>query len=118
MKRVEMVQVGAEQLLLAEQAVEQAFVRVTALAATLSNMRLESNMSMGLGRDAMKSLTSSIRLLAEVREEMIDAHAHLDSVKTQIGCRTVMVGHLDKPPSDGVITQPTGLHVVTDQKTA
>ncbi len=118
MKRVEMVRVGAEQLFLAEQAVEQAFNQVTTLATSLTDMRLKSNLAIGVGRDAMKSITSSIHLLAAVREEMIDAHQHLDSVKTQIGCRTVMIGHLDKPSSDGIIAQPTGLHIVTDQKTA
>jgi len=118
MKRVEMVRVGAEQLFAAEQAVEEAFTRVTALAKSLAEMRLASNLSMGVGRDAMKSITSSIRLLAEAREEMIDAHQHLDGVKTQIGCRTVMVGHLDKPSTDGVIVPTSGLHVVDSQRTA
>ncbi len=118
MKRVEMVRVGAEQLLLAEQAVERAFSQVTALANSLADIRLKSNLSMGVGREAMKSITSSIHLLGAVREEMIDAHQHLDGVKTQLGCRTVMVGHLDKPDKDGVISELGGLRVVGGQQTA
>lgn len=118
MKRADMVRVGAEQLINAEKAVETAFSQVTALATSLSGMRLDANLSMGVGRDAMKSITSSIHLLGAVREEMIDAHQHLDTVKTQIGCRTVMVGHLDKPERDPASVPPQGLHVVSQQRSA
>ena len=118
MKRAEMARVGAEHLIQAERAVETAFSQVTALATSLTGMLLDSNLSMGVGRDAMKSITSSIHLLAAVREEMIDAHAHLDLVKTQIGCRTVMVGHLDKPEKDTPPAQSQGLHIVGEQRSA
>ncbi|BEV13155.1 hypothetical protein ATDW_36510 (plasmid) [Asticcacaulis sp. DW145] len=117
MKRVDMVREGAEQLIVAENAVEQALIEVTDLANRLSRMRLKSNLAMGVGRDAMTSVLASIEGLSKVRNEMIDAHAHLNAVKTQIGCRTVAVGHLEKPEGDGK-SSTTGLHVVGEKRSA
>ncbi|ESQ92577.1 hypothetical protein ABENE_08030 [Asticcacaulis benevestitus DSM 16100 = ATCC BAA-896] len=112
-----MAREGAEQLIVAERAVDTAFIEVTALMNLLCRRRLESNLAMSVGRDAMAKLVSSINNLQAVRDDMIDTHEHLNDVKTQIGCRTVMVGHLDKP--DGAAANATtGLHVVAGNRTA
>ena len=106
MKRVDMVRSGAKQLITAENAVESALCEVTALASTLGRMRLESDMSMVYGQEAMSALVESITLLSNARGAMIKAHGALDTVKTQMGCRTVMDGQQPKPDST------TGLVVV------
>ncbi len=97
MKRIDMVRSGAKQLITAENAVESALCEVTALASTLGRMRLESDMSMVYGQEAMSALVESITLLSNARGAMIKAHGALDTVKTQMGCRTVMDGQQPKP---------------------
>ncbi len=114
MKRVDMVRSGAKQLISAENAVETALVEVATLASSLGRMRLESDMSLMYGQDAMSALVESITLLSNARGAMIKAHGALNDVKAQMGCRTVMDGQQPKP--DGT----TGLLVVasTNQEAA
>jgi len=113
MKRVDMVRSGAKQLITAENAVENALCEVAALASSLGRMRLESDMSMVYGQEAMSALVESITLLSNARGAMIKAHGALNDVKTQMGCRTVMEGQSgDKP----VNPPPTGLLVVASAK--
>ena len=100
MKRVDMVRNGTKQLITAENAVENALCEVAALASTLGRMRLESDMSMVYGQDAMSALVESISLLSNARGAMIKAHGALNDVKSQMGCRTVMEGDTpNKPPA-------------------
>jgi len=113
MKRVDMVRVGTKELITAENAVENALCEVAALASHLGRMRLESDMSMMYGQDAMSALVESITLLSNARGAMIKAHDALSDVKTQMGCRTVMQGEAPKP-GDG--TQIPGLLVVASTK--
>ena len=115
MKRVDMVRSGTKQLITAENAVESALCEVATLASTLGRMRLESDMSLVYGQDAMSALVESIAMLSNARGAMIKAHSHLDGVKTQMGCRTVMQGSDDtgsKPTGD----PSTGLLVVASTK--
>ena len=116
MKRADMVRSGAKQLITAENAVENALSEVAALASTLGRMRLESDMSMMYGQDAMTALVESMSMLSNARGAMIKAHGALDEVKTQMGCRTVMEGTGDgsKPTTDS----PTGLLVVAAKREA
>ena len=111
MKRIEMARHGAQQLIIAENAVESALCEVTALASSLGRMRLDSNLSMVIGQDAMGALVESITLLSNARGAMIKAHGHLDGVKTQIGCGAVCVGDVDKG-NGGTAPPKTGFHVV------
>ena len=114
MKRIDMVRSGTKQLISAENAVENALSEVAALASTLGRMRLQSDMSMMYGQDAMNALVESLTMLSSARGAMIKAHSHLDQVKTQMGCRTVMEGTGDgsKPAGD----PPQGLLVVAATK--
>ncbi len=116
MKRTDMVRAGTRQLVTAENAVENALCEVMALATNLGRMRMESDMSIMYGQEAMGALVESISLLSNARGAMIKAHSHLDGVKTQMGCRTVMEGTGnpgDKPPAGD---PPTGLLVVASAK--
>jgi len=100
MKRAEMVRYGAEQLLTAENAIEMALCEATALTSSLGRMRMDAKLSMVVGQDAMGALVEAINALTNARGAMIRAHGHLDTVKTQIGCRTMMSGTMgDKPES-------------------
>ena len=113
MKRVDMVRNGTKQLIAAENAVETALCEVATLASTLGRMRLESDMSLMYGQDAMSALVESIAMLSNARGAMIKAHSHLDGVKTQMGCRTVMEGTGNgSKPGDPT----TGLLVVASAK--
>jgi hypothetical protein len=108
-----MVRSGTKQLITAENAVENALCEVAALASTLGRMRLESDMSMMYGQDAINALVESITMLSNARGAMIRAHSHLDQVKTKMGCRTVMEGGDDNSkPTD----PPSGLLVVASTK--
>jgi hypothetical protein len=120
MKRAEMARRGAEQLFQAENAVEVALCEVTALASTLGRMRLESNLSMVIGQDAMGALVETITMLSNARGAMVKAHGALDSVKTQIGCKTVASGNGDKGTGGGTTgTLPAAvLHVVSEEQSA
>ena len=113
MKRVDMVRSGAKQLISAENAVETALCEVATLASSLGRMRLESDMSLMYGQDAMSALVESITLLSSARGAMIKAHGALNDVKVQMGCRTVMEG--DAPTKPGS-TPPSGLLVVASSK--
>ena len=121
MKRVEMARRGAQQLIVAENAVEMALCEVAALTSDLGRMRLDSNLSMVIGQEAMGALVESITMLTNARGAMIKAHAHLDGVKTQIGCGAVSIGDVDKGDG-GKAPAPKGFHVVPaeqpDERTA
>ncbi|MGA9659002.1 MAG: hypothetical protein WBQ60_07890 [Asticcacaulis sp.] len=112
MKRLEMVHQGAQQLTVAENAVETALVEVSKLMSNLGEMRLASNLSPVLGQDAMQSLAESINLLSTARGKMVAAHNQLDGVKTKIGCGPIAVGVLDKGdanhiPLTGIVREKT-----------
>jgi hypothetical protein len=116
MKRAEMARRGAEQLFQAENAVEAALCEVTALASNLGRMRLESNLSMVIGQDAMGALVETITMLSNARGAMVKAHGALDDVKTRIGCGAVATGETKK--DDTALPSPSGFHVVRDGRDA
>jgi hypothetical protein len=94
MKRADIVRLGAENLITAEDAVEQALCETMTLASNLGRMRMDAKISVVVGQDAMAALSEAITALTHARGAMVRAHGHLDDVKTQIGCRTVAVGTL------------------------
>ncbi len=122
MKRVDMARRGAEQLFQAENAIEAALCEVTALTSTLGRMRLESNLSMVVGQEAMGALVETITMLSNARGAMVKAHGALDGVKTQIGCGAVSVGASDKDattPGTGTgVTGNAAFRVVRNGRTA
>ncbi len=110
MKRRDMVLEGAQQLITAENAVENALCEVAHLAGNLGRMRIDSNLSAVLGQDAMSAVAEAITLLTGARGAMVRAHGHLNDVKTKIGCGAVLDGGLqDKGDNDPVNpSNPTG----------
>lgn len=92
MKRIDMVRRGTEKLFLAENSIEQAIRDVAGLASDLSDMRLNSSLSVMHGQDAFDGLASVMTILAKARGEIITVHKALDEVKTDIGCGARMDG--------------------------
>ncbi len=118
MKRTDMVRHGAQQLVVAENAVESAICETAALVSLLGRMRMDSNLSAVVGQDVMMSLTESLGLLSNARGAMVRAHGHLDCVKTQLGCGAMAAGTSDDKL--GTAPPPTGryIHVVTENEAA
>ncbi|WP_052025078.1 hypothetical protein [Asticcacaulis sp. AC466] len=104
MKRSDMVLYGAEQLILSENAIEQALADTAGLASSLSRMRVDSRLSAVIGQDALCEVAEAITALTRARGAMVRAHGHLDAVKKQIGCGAVATGGgYQKPPGDGIV---------------
>lgn len=67
--------------------------------AHLLRLRREAGMSQIFGQSAVESLLSTIEMVGGGMVELGTLHKELDQVKTDMGCRTVMVGgESGKPP--------------------
>ncbi len=93
MKRADMVRQGAELFFQAETSLEKTLSEVMFFGHQLGQMRLDSNLSMVIAQDQFSRVGKLIGLLTEARSEMVDLHGSLDSLRTQLGCRTVAVGN-------------------------
>lgn len=105
MKRSDMVTAGADRLFATEDAVDKALSETGELLATLTRLRITGNISGTFGQKALDAIVSGAAALTTARSHFVSAHSHLDEVKTQLGCRTFMIGTLQpKPPigTDGV----------------
>ncbi|GGZ39225.1 hypothetical protein [Asticcacaulis endophyticus] len=100
MKKADMARAGAAELFVFEHAIEDALSKGGDLIGTLSRLRIDGNLSITIGQDAINEVVNAIQAVAKARQAIVAAHAHLDTVKTQIGCRTVAVGTYDKPEDD------------------
>ncbi len=108
LKRTEMVHRGSQLLTTAEASIDQALVDTTHLVAGLSAMRLDSNLSAVIGQDAFNALAEAVGLLTKARGATVSAHAHLDDVKTRIGCGAVATGGIYDKGGETPINPPTG----------
>ena len=99
MKRSDIVIAGADRLFATENAVDTALSESGELLATITRLRVTSNVSGTFGQDAITAIMDGAAALSEARGHFIRAHGHLDLVKTQLGCRTTALGTLQpKPP--------------------
>ena len=103
-----MARKGAEQLFAAEAAIDRALSETASLAGLLPALRLDSGLSAVVGQDAIADVTRAISALAEARGAIVNSHGALNTVKDQIGCRTVSFGANDKPGE----TPPQGLYEI------
>ena len=115
MKRSEAALAGAQQLIKAENAIDGALREAGALVTLLPSLRLEAGLSALHGPTVMHEIGDAIMALANARGALIKAHASLDTVRDQIGCRTRGAGELDKPPE---VTRPTGLVIAGGREAA
>jgi hypothetical protein len=98
MKRIDAARAGAQKLMRAEAAIDAALRETAELMGLLPTLRLEANLSAVLGQDAVDEIGETLRHILAARRTIIRAHADLQMVREQIGCRTVSVGEMDKPP--------------------
>ncbi len=112
MKRTEMVDAGADRLFATEDAVDKALSETGELLATLMRLRVTGNVSGTFGQNAVDAIVNGAAALSTARNHFIQVHGHLDLIKTQLGCRTHMIGTLQpKPPigTDSDVPEDTGV---------
>ena len=111
MKRKIVAHKVADQLFVAELAIDRALSETARLTSMLSDARVEAGLSAVVGQSVMDRTCASIVMLANGRRELVEAHGHLSDVKNQIGLRAVAIGGMDKPeenapPPSGELDQP------------
>ncbi|MEQ1766358.1 MAG: hypothetical protein ABL859_02925 [Methylotenera sp.] len=108
-QRVAAAQKIATDLHAAEDAIDQAIIKLAQLASTLPIARIETNMSAVVGQDAVSKVTQAVAAAGQVRQMVTDAHAALSETQRQVGLGERMFGAgMDKPrgqvvPSDAPI---------------
>ena len=84
----------------AENAIDQAIVKIAKLAATLPIARIDTNMSAIVGQEAVAKVTQAVAAAGQVRQMMTEAHYALGETQKQVGLGTRMFGAgVNKPPS-------------------
>ena len=105
----------ADQLFVAEKAIEAALKETAQLAVMLPDARIEANVSAVVGQAAFEGASGAIALLTQARRSIIDTHHGLAEVRDQIGMGAVAFGPTDKPeenpprePRVGLVTRLAG----------
>lgn len=97
-QRVAAAQKIATDLHAAEDAIDQAIIKLAQLASTLPIARIETNMSAVVGQDAVSKVTQAVAAAGQVRQMVTDAHAALSETQRQVGLGERMFGAgMDKP---------------------
>lgn len=94
----------------AEQAIDEAIIKIARLAATLPAARFDTNMSAIVGQDAVAKVTQAVAIAGNVRQMLTDAHVALSETQKQVGLGARMLGAgMNKPPS-AALSQPGNLN--------
>jgi dGTP triphosphohydrolase len=102
-QRVAAAQKIATDLHAAEDAIDQAIIKLAQLASTLPIARIETNMSAVVGQDAVSKVTQAVAAAGQVRQMVTDAHAALSETQRQVGLGERMFGAgMDKPRGQAV----------------
>lgn len=96
MKRTEAARAGAEKLMRAEAAIDAALRETAELMGLLPSLRLETRLSAVIGQEAVANLGETLAHIVSARRTIIETHAALATVRTQIGCGALAVGDMDK----------------------
>jgi hypothetical protein len=101
--RIKAAQRIAADLHEAENAIDDAIIKIARLAATLPVARFETRMSAMVGQDAVTKVTQAVAAAGNVRQMITDAHYALGETQKQVGLGTRMFGAgLPKPPSGSI----------------
>lgn len=112
MKRADATRAGAKKLMETEAAIDNALRHAAELAGLLPTLRLDANLSAVVGQKALEEVGETFSHILAARRTIVQAHDSLDQVRTNLGCRSVAVGVMDKT-ADGDRPRTTGvLHVV------
>ncbi|WOF43579.1 hypothetical protein KNJ79_01020 [Sphingopyxis indica] len=101
-ERVSAARKIASDLHQAEDAIDEAMIRIANLAATLPMARRDTNMSAIVGQEAMAKIANALAATGEVRQLLTDAHLALTVTQKQVGLGARMFGAGVKPPSAGL----------------
>jgi hypothetical protein len=82
----------ASELHEAEEAIDQAIIKLARLAGTLPVARFETNMSAIVGQDAVSKVTQAVAAAGQVRQMVTDAHEALSDTQRQVGLGARMFG--------------------------
>jgi len=115
MKRIDVARAGARKLMSAEAAIDAALRETAELMGLLPALRMEGGLSAVLGQDAADGIGETLRHILAARRTLIGAHADLQTVREQIGCRSVSIGELDKP---GDTPRTGGFHALEGGRAA
>ncbi|MDO9368925.1 MAG: hypothetical protein Q7T68_10185 [Sphingopyxis sp.] len=91
-QRVSAAKKIASDLHLAEDAIDEAMIRIAQLAATLPTARRETNMSAIVGQAAMSKVANALAAAGEVRQLLTDAHLALTVTQKEVGLGARMFG--------------------------
>lgn len=89
----------ASELHHAEDAIDEAMIRIAHLAAALPAARRDTNMSAIVGQEAVAKVAHALAAAGEVRQLLTDAHIALTATQKQVGLGTRMFGAGVKPPA-------------------
>lgn len=96
----------------AEQAIDEAIIKIARLAATLPAARFDTNMSAIVGQDAVAKVTQAVAIAGNVRQMLAEAHVALSETQKQVGLGARMFGDgMNKPR--GIAADP-----INDQEVA
>ena len=102
----------------AENAIDEAIVKIARLAATLPTARIETNMSAIVGQEAVGKVTPAIAAAGAVRQMLTEAHLALSDTQKQVGLGARMFGAgMNKPPSGNLASVPTNLNCIEEPET-
>jgi len=76
----------------AEDAIDQAIIKLAKLAGTLPIARFETNMSAIVGQDAVSKVTQEVAAAGQVRQMVAEAHHALSETQRQVGLGARMFG--------------------------
>ena len=89
----------------AEDAIDEAMIRIAQLAATLPTARRDTNMSAIVGQTAMSKVANALAAAGEVRQLLTDAHLALTVTQKEVGLGTRMFGAGVKPASAKLVDE-------------
>jgi hypothetical protein len=88
----------------AEDAIDQAIIKLAKLAGTLPVARFETNMSAIVGQEAVTKVTQAIATAGQVRQMVTEAHHALSETQRQVGLGARMFGAGTEKPKGQSVT--------------
>lgn len=108
MDKVQLAQGVADALYEAEDALDDAMVRITRLVTAIVQARAGMGLASDAAGTAQTRAAHAVAVLAEARRDVMAAHADLSKTARGIGLETFAAGPWDKPDDEPAPT-PTGL---------
>jgi hypothetical protein len=102
-ERVSAAQRIAADLHAAENAIDDAIVKIAKLAVTLPTRRIETRMSAIVGQDAVAKVTEAVAAAGQVRQMLTEAHHALSETQKQVGLGARMFGAGVEKPKGQVV---------------